>query len=160
MMEIFSNGLTFAVLGAAIAAALAGIGSACGVQLAGKASAGVASDKPELFGKLLVLQILPGTQGLYGLIAAVFVMMQTGLLGGAANTAMPVETGLAYLFASLPIGIVGLMSGIYQGKTAAAAIQMTGKQPTASAKGITMTALVETYAILALLLSILLYLAI
>ena len=159
MMEIFSNGLAFAVLGAAVAAALAGIGSACGVQLAGKASAGVASDKPELFGKLLVLQILPGTQGLYGLIAAFFVMMQTGLLGGAADP-ISVETGLAYLFASLPIGIVGLLSGIYQGKTAAAAIQMTGKQPTASAKGITMTALVETYAILALLLSILLYLAI
>ena len=159
MMEIFSNGLAFAVLGAAVAAALAGIGSACGVQLAGKASAGVASDKPELFGKLLVLQILPGTQGLYGLIAAFFVMMQTGLFGGAADP-ISVETGLAYLFASLPIGIVGLLSGIYQGKTAAAAIQMTGKQPTASAKGITMTALVETYAILALLLSILLYLAI
>ena len=159
MMEIFSNGLAFAVLGAAVAAALAGIGSACGVQLAGKASAGVASDKPELFGKLLVLQILPGTQGLYGLIAAFFVMMQTGLLGGATDP-ISVETGLAYFFASLPIGIVGLLSGIYQGKTAAAAIQMTGKQPTASAKGITMTALVETYAILALLLSILLYLAI
>lgn len=147
-------GTVFAILGAAIAAGLAGAGSAGGVQYAGKAAAGVVAEKPELFGKLLVLQALPATQGIYGFIAAILIMVQAGILGGGAE--MDTAKGLALLFASLPIAICGLLSGIYQGKTAAAAIQMTAKQPDASGKGITMTAMVETYAILALLVTILL----
>lgn len=147
-------GTVYAILGAALAAGLAGVGSAGGVQYAGKAAAGVVAEKPDLFGKLLVLQALPATQGIYGFIAAILIMVQAGILGGDPIT--DTSKGLSLLFASLPIAICGLMSGIYQGKTAAAAIQMTAKQPSASGKGITMTAMVETYAILALLVTILL----
>ncbi|MDD2414017.1 MAG: V-type ATP synthase subunit K [Eubacteriaceae bacterium] len=150
-----STGIIIAIFGAAICAALAGIGSAYGVQCAGQAAAGVCAEKPDLFGKLLVLQALPGTQGIYGFLVAVLIMVQTGVISGAPVD-LTIQQGLAYLFAGLPIGIVGWWSGIYQGKTAAASILMTGKDPDASAKGITMTALVETYAILALLVSILL----
>ena len=150
-----SVGLVYAIAGAAIAATFARIGSAYGVQVAGQSAAGVAAEKPELFGKLLVLQALPGTQGIYGFLTAVLIMVQIGVLGGGAVD-LTIEQGFSYLLAGCPIGIVGLFSGIYQGRTAAAAIQMTGKDPEASAKGITMTALVETYAILALLVSILL----
>ena len=150
-----SVGLVYAIAGAAIAATFAGIGSAYGVQVAGQSAAGVAAEKPELFGKLLVLQALPGTQGIYGFLTAVLIMVQIGVLGGGAVD-LAIEQGFSYLLAGCPIGIVGQFSGIYQGRTAAAAIQMTGKDPEASAKGITMTALVETYAILALLVSILL----
>ena len=148
------SGISIAIIGAALCAALAGCGSAIGVMAAGKAAAGVASEKPELFGKLLVLQALPGTQGIYGFLTAILIMVRIGVLGGA-----PVEfsmsQGWQFFGAAMPMAIAGLVSGICQGKAAVGAIHMTGKQPDASGKGITMTALVETYAILALLASIL-----
>lgn len=149
------NGLVIAILGAALCATMCGIGSAMGVMGAGKAAAGVTSENPDLFGKVLVLQALPGTQGIYGFLVAVLVMMRTGLLGGNALD-MTVGQGWQICLAALPMAIVGLLSAIFQGKAAVAAIHMTAKQPDASGKGITMTALVETYAILALLVSILL----
>ncbi|MGI6377481.1 V-type ATP synthase subunit K [bacterium] len=154
---LFSNvsGFAIAVFGAAIAAGLACCGSAIGVGIAGKSAAGVMSEKPELFGKLLVLQALPGTQGIYGFLVAILIMVNIGALGGD-NAAFDVATGWAFVGAGLPIGLGGLVSAIYQGKAAAASIQMTGKDPEQFAKGITMTALVETYAILSLLVSILL----
>jgi V/A-type H+-transporting ATPase subunit K len=149
-----SFGLLLAIIGAALAAILAGLGSVFGVQIAGKAATGVVSEKPDLFGKLLVLQALPGTQGIYGFLVAVLVLVRTGLLGGGAVALTP-EVGWAFFGACMPIAIVGLISAIYQGKMAAYSILMTAKQPDASVKGMTMTALVETYAILALLISIL-----
>ena len=148
------TGLAIAIFGAALCAALAGCGSAIGVMAAGKAAAGVTSQKPELFGKLLVLQALPGTQGIYGFLTAIL-MVRLGLLGGSPLDISD-TVGWQFFFAALPMGLCGLISGIAQGKTAVAAIHLTGKQPDAAGKGITMTALVETYAILALLISILL----
>ncbi len=149
------SGIAIAIFGAVLCALLGGTGSAIGVMAAGKAAAGVTSEKPELFGKMLVLQALPGTQGIYGFLVAVLVMVNTGILGGSPAD-LTVAEGWSYFFASFPMAIVGLTSGIAQGLTAASAIHMTGKQPDASGKGITMTAMVETYAILALLTSILL----
>lgn len=150
-----SLGLAIAIMGAALAVALPGIGSAYGVRIGGQAAAGICSENPDLFGKLLVLQALPGTQGIYGFLAGVLVMLQLGLLGGGAS-AISVAEGCQYFGACMPIAIGGLTSAIYQGKVAVSAIHMTAKQPGASGKGITMTALVETYAILALLVTILL----
>lgn len=147
-------GTLIALIGAASAAIFAGLGSAIGVQMGGKAAAGVVAEKPELFGKVLVLQALPGTQGIYGFITAVLVLVQIGAFGGTIQT-LTMETGWAYFGACMPIAIVGFVSAIYQAKTAVSAIHMTAKQPDASGKGVTMTALVETYAILALLASIL-----
>lgn len=148
-------GLVIAIIGAFFAAALPGIGSAYGVQIGGQAAAGVVSEKPELFGKLLVLQALPGTQGIYGFLTAVLIMVRTGLLSGSP-VALTAAQGWAFFGAALPMALVGLLSAVSQGKAAVAAIHMTAKQPDSSAKGITMTALVETYAILALLVSVLL----
>jgi len=149
-------GLIFALLGAALAVALAGSGSAIGVAIAGKAGSGVISEKPELFGRVLILQVLPGTQGLYGFLLSVLILVSTGVLAGNP-AALSEETGMAFLYASLPIAIGGLVSAIYQGKAAAAAIHMIAKQPTMTGRGMTMTALVETYAILSLLVSILMW---
>ena len=143
------SGISIAIIGAALCAALAGCGSAIGVMAAGKAAAGVTAEKPDLFGKLLVLQALPGTQGIYGFLTAILIMVQIGVLGGNAAE-LTVWQGLQFFGAAMPMAITGL------GKAAVGAIHMTGKQPDASGKGITMTALVETYAILALLTSILL----
>lgn len=150
-----TTGTIIAIFGAALAAILAGIGSAYGVRLTGQAAAGVTAEKPDLFGKLLVIEALPGTQGIYGFLVAVIVMVRIGVLGGGVLS-LTLDQGLSFLGACLPIAIVGLFSAIYQAQTAAAAIMMTAKEPGSSAKGITMAALVETYAILALLVSILL----
>jgi len=150
-----SIGTIIALLGASIGTILPGIGSVLGVQMCGKAAAGVTSEKPELFGKLLVLQILPGTQGLYGFLTTFIFMINAGILGGSAEAFnMSIQMGWAYFIVFLPIAINGLISAIFQGKVATAGIMMTSKQPDASGKGITMAVLVETYAILSLIVSI------
>ena len=95
-------GMVFGLLGAAVAALFAGIGSAVGVGIAGQAAAGATSEKPDLFGKVLVLQLLPGTQGIYGLLIAFITLSRIGIMGGDAPTTMQ---GLLYLAACLASGI-------------------------------------------------------
>ena len=152
-----TNGLVLALIGAALAALLAGIGSAKGVSLVGEAASGVVSVDPSKFSKVLLLELLPGTQGLYGLIAAMFILIRTNVLSGNASE-LTVQQGLAFLAASLPIAVVGLISGIMQGRTAAAGVSITAKKPEHNIKAIIMAAMVETYAILALLVSVLMIL--
>lgn len=146
-------GLFFAILGAAFAAGFAGVGSARGVGIAGEAGAGLLTEKPELFGKVLILQILPGTQGLYGFIIALLLLNKIGLTGGT-----PVELtwsqGLSFFAACLPMAIAGYFSAIYQGRVAASAVSMIAKDSTQTIKGMALSALVETYAVLSLLVSL------
>ncbi len=149
-----SLGVALALFGAAIAALFAGIGSAKGVGLVGEAASGVVSVDPSKFSKVLVLQLLPGTQGLYGLLTAVLMLSRIGVLSGSAVD-LTLTQGLMFLAAGLPIGLVGLFSGIAQGRTAAAGVGIVAKKPEQSGKGVMMAAMVETYAILALLVSIL-----
>lgn len=154
-MEILSEmGTVYALLGAAVAVFLAGAGSAYGVGVAGQAAAGVVSEQPEQFAKVLILELLPGTQGIYGLLVGFITLSKVGLLGGGA-VEVTVPTGLLILAACLPIGIVGLISGKEQGKTAAASIGIVAKRPEQFGKAMLFPAMVETYAILALLISIL-----
>ena len=152
------DGNTLALLGAAIAA-LAGIGSAMGVGIAGQAAAGVVAEDPKKFGKTIILQALPGTQGIYGLIIAFLIMVKIGLLGGNMIE-LTIPQGAYFLAAGLPIGLVGIWPAIAQGKTAATALQLTAKRPDQMVKGIIYTAMVETYAIFALLVSVLIWLRI
>ncbi|NPV44323.1 V-type sodium ATPase subunit K [Koleobacter methoxysyntrophicus] len=152
-MEI-SLGQFFAVFGAAVAVLLPGIGSAIGVGIAGQSAAGVVTEDPGKFGQTLLLQALPGTQGIYGLLTGFVIMQRIGLIGGNLAS-LTTYQGLLILSAALPIGFVGLLSAIYQGKTAAAGIGIVAKRPEELAKGITYAAMVETYAVLALLASIL-----
>lgn len=149
------SGIVFALLGVAVAVALAGAGSAWGVGIAGQAAAGVVTEDPSKFAKVLVLQLLPGTQGIYGLLVGFITLSKIGLLGGGADMAMPLAQGLLYFAACLPIGIVGLVSARYQGETAAASIGIVAKKPEQFGKAMLFPAMVETYAILALLISIL-----
>ena len=147
-------GIVYALLGAAVAVFLSVAGSALGVGLAGQAASGVVSEDPSKFAKVLILQLLPGTQGLYGLIIGFVTLSKIGLLGGGAAE-ISVTTGLLILAACLPIGIVGLISGRSQGKTAAASIGIIAKKPDQFGKAMLFPAMVETYAILALLISFL-----
>ena len=147
-------GIVYAVLGAAVAVFLAGTGSAIGVGIAGQAASGVVTEDPSKFAKVLIMQLLPGTQGIYGLLVGFITLSKVGLLGGSVAD-LDVKTGLLILAACLPIGIVGLLSAISQGKTAAAAIGIVAKKPDQFGKAMLFPAMVETYAILALLISIL-----
>ena len=151
---MISYGLCLAIFGAALAVALSGMGSAKGVGLAGEAGAGLLSEKPAMFGKVLILQILPGTQGLYGFIIALIVMNKIGILGGAVPE-ISVAQGLSIFGACLPIAVTGYFSAIYQGRVAASGISLIAKQPTQVGRGMTLSALVETYAILTFLVSLL-----
>ena len=145
-------GLFLAILGAALAVGLSGIGSAKGVGLVGEAGAGLLSEDSSMFTKVLVLELLPGTQGLYGFLIGIIIFVKTGILSGA-----PVEMtwvqGLSILAAALPMAIVGYFSAIYQGRVSASGVSLIAKKPTELIKGMTMAALVEFYAVLALIVS-------
>lgn len=153
-VSLLFNGGFLAILGAAVAA-LAGIGSAIGVGVAGQAASGVVAEDPKKFGQALLLQALPGTQGIYGLLIAFIILQKIGLLGGGGLAALTTIQGASLLAAALPIGLVGIFSGIAQGKAAASAIMLISKRPEEIAKGMVYTAMVETYAVLGLLISFL-----
>ena len=154
LLNLIFSGQNLALLGAALAAALAGIGSAKGVGIVGEASSAMLQEDPTKFGKALLLQALPGTQGIYGLVTAFLIINKIGLLGGQPLE-LTTAQGAFFLMASLPIAIVGLVSGIAQGRVAATGISLVSKRPSESIKAVTSAALVETYAIFALLVSLL-----
>ena len=149
-----TTGVVIALIGAALATILAGVGSALGVAMGGQAAAGVVSEDPNQFAKVLILQLLPGTQGIYGLLVTFIALSQIGLLGGSIAE-LTTKQGLAFFVACLPIAIVGRISAIYQGKTSVASIGVVAKKPDQFGKAMLFPAMVETYAILALLISIL-----
>ena len=147
-------GMALALLGAVLAALLAGIGSAIGVGMAGQAAAGVVTADPGKFSRLLLLQLLPGTQGMYGFLIAFLTLSQIGVIGGG-SVEVSTTKGMLYLLACLPIAFVGLWSAIRQAKAAVSCIGLIAKRPDQLGKAIILPAMVETYAILALLVSIL-----
>jgi V/A-type H+-transporting ATPase subunit K len=146
------NGIFFALLGASIATALAGFGSAKGVGGAAQASMGVLSEDSSMFGKMLVLTLLPGTQGLYGFIVGFLVLVNCGVLGGDIPT---LGQGLAYFGASLAIGIGGMVSGFAQGKAAVSGIALSAKDDRNFSKAMVSVTLVEIYALLSFIVSLL-----
>ncbi|HIR28984.1 MAG TPA: V-type ATP synthase subunit K [Candidatus Choladousia intestinigallinarum] len=146
-------GVLLALLGAVLAALVAGIGSAVGVGMSGEAAAGVVTEEPSLFSKVLVLQLLPGTQGIYGLLIGFVTLTQIGIMGGSSD--ISVIKGLLYLVACLPMAFVGYKSAIRQARASVASIGLVAKRPDQFGKAMIFPAMVETYAILALLISIL-----
>ena len=144
--DLNSLGIVLALTGAVLAALLGGIGSAIGVGIAGQAAAGVLTESPSLFGKVLILQLLPGTQGIYTLT-------NIGILGGTADISF--AKGLLYLAACMPMAIVGLISAKQQARASIASISLLAKRPDQFGKAMILPAMVETYAVLALLVSLL-----
>lgn len=147
------GGLALALLGGGLAAGLSCVGSAKGTGMAGEAAAGLMCEDPGKFGKAMILQVLPGTQGLYGFVALFLVLGNVGVLSGS-----PVEVtltqGLSFFAACLPIMLGGWLSAIFQGRVAAASIGIVAKHPEASTKGIIFCGIVEFYAILSLVATI------
>lgn len=151
---MFTMGMVYALAGVFFAVALSGMGSSKGVGIASEAASAVVADDPSKFGKLLVLQLLPGTQGLYGLIVGVMVLLNIGLLGGEPKM-LETATGLGYLFACLPIAVSGYFSASAQGRVCATGVNLTAKRPEESSKAIVSASLIELYALLGFITSFL-----
>ena len=151
-------GLAIGLLGAGLAACLAGAGSGIGTGIAGQAGTGLVAEDPSKFGKIMILQVVPGTQGMYGLVVFFFAIMQMGVLDGTAASLSFVD-GCRYFAACMPIAIAGLVTAIAQGKVAAGSINLLAKNPDHWAKGMILCITVEFYAILSLLASMLMLLS-
>ena len=145
------GGYALGLLGAGLAAFMAGIGSAQGTGIAGEAGAGLVSEDPSKFGKAMILQVIPGTQGLYGFVIWFLAYSKLAAVGAAG---VSVAQGLQVLAACLPIAFGGLLSGIAQGKVAAASVNILAKKPDDWSKGMILCITVEFYAILSLLASL------
>jgi V/A-type H+-transporting ATPase subunit K len=150
-----SMGLVFAFTGMAIAVFMSGIGSSIGLGIASKSATAVLSEKPERYGILMLMVVLPSTQGIYGFVVGLFVMIKLNIFAGTL-AAVTWAQGLQILAACLPVGIAGWISAIHQGKTGAAGIMMAAKRPELAFKaGVVFAAMVELYAILGFLISLL-----
>ena len=155
-MGIFqiSSGAALGLLGAGLAVCLAGAGSARGTGIAGEAGTGLLCQDPSKFGKVMILQVIPGTQGLYGLVVGFMAMLFMGVLDGSFVD-LTLQEGLRYFAACMPIAIGGGISAVAQGRVAAGSINLLAKRPDDWAKGMVLCITVEFYAILALLASML-----
>ena len=147
-------GITIAIIGASLAVALSCVGSGKGVGMVGEASSGVLAEDPSKFSACLILQIMPGTQGLYGLVVWFFAIFRMGLLSGSLPE-LTIAQGFQYLAACLPMALGGLFSAIAQGRVAAGSINILAKKPDDWSKGMVLCITVEFYAILSLLASML-----
>jgi len=140
-------GFVFGAVGVALAVILSGIGSSRGVGSAGEAAAALTKEQPEKFGRALVLQMLPATQGLYGFVIGLLIIINL-------SSNLDVSTGWYYLMVGLPVGFTGLTSGTLQGRVSVAAMQILAQKPEHTTKGIIYSAMVETYAILGFVISL------
>lgn len=147
------GGMALALFGAGLAAWLSCIGSAKGTGFAGEAGTGLLCQDPSKSGKVMVLQLLPGTQGLYGLVVFFVCLTRIGVLGGTAPAT--VAEGMRYFAACLPTALGGFFSAVAQGRVAAGSINILAKKPDDWSKGIILCGIVEFYAILPFLASML-----
>ncbi len=154
-MELLGLGNALALIGAAMAVFLAGSGSAVGIGIAGRAAAGVLTEKPERYGINFIMVVLPGTQGFYGFLGGFLVVQKLGLLSPEYTLSLTWQQGLMIFAACLPIAFAGLVSAVHQGKVCAGGIMMAAKRPEMAFKaGVVYAVMVEVYAILGLLVTI------
>ena len=148
------GGTVMAAGAIATAVGLAGIGSAKAVGMVGQATASLTAEQPEKFGKSLVLQLLPGTQGLYGFVIGFLIL--NAITGSLSEGGLTLAQGFYYLLAALPVALSGLFSALAQAKAAVSAVNILAKRPEHNTKGIIFAAMVETYALLGFVMSFLL----
>ena len=144
-------GLMWGLIGIMLCVLLCGVGSAIGLMRTGQSAAGVLGEDPKRYSKVLVLVVLPATQGIYGFVFAIVAASLLNFTGG-----MEIMDGLRILFASLPLTVTGLLTHIFQSRSAAACINAVAKKESLSGRLILFPAMIETYAILSLVISLLL----
>ena len=148
------GGNALALMGAGVAVFVAGLGSSVAVGIAGEKAAGITSEDPDKFGRLLLLQALPGTQGIYGFLVGFLAIFRMGAFSGGMS--LTLEQGWQFFFACLPAALSCLISALYQARVSVAAMDIVAKHPEESGKALILPAMVETYAVLGLLASVLL----
>ncbi len=146
-------GRGLAVAGAGLAVGLACAGSGKGIAIASQAATGVLSEKPNLFGKILILVALPGTQGFYGFITAIMLFMRSGLISGTYTVSL--NSGIAMLFVGFGVGFAEFTTAVWQGEASAASISLIARREEEFGRAILWPAMVETYAVVSLLAGIL-----
>lgn len=147
------NGQFIAFIGIALCVFLCGLGSAIGLYKTGSASSAVLAEDGKKFGKVIVMTLLPATQGLYGFVIGI-------IASGSVTADMATSKGWAIFGATIVIAVMGLFSAIFQGKAAVAGITAVGKNESISGKLMLFPAMIEFYAILAFVISIILLSAI
>lgn len=148
-------GIAIALAGAALATFMTGIGSSIGLGIAGRSATGILSEKPERYGLMTILVVLPSTQGIYGFVIGLFVLLKLDMFG-AGIEAIGLIKGCEIFAACMPVAFAGMFSAIHQGKTCAGGILMAAKRPEMGVKaGVVYAALIEFYAILGFLISLL-----
>ena len=145
--------LLLAIFGALLAIFLGGIGSSIGIRNAGMKAAGVLAEKPSMFGPLVTMVVLPGSQGIYGLLIAIMILNSIGAMSGEL-VEMTLDNGIRFLIAGFTMGVLGFLSALYQSKVVCAAIGALARDESVFGGAVTMSVLIETYAIFALLVSI------
>ena len=143
------TGYVIAIIGIALCVFACGCGSAIGLYKTGQAGAGVLAENPKKFSKVLVFVVLPATNGIYGFVMAI-------LAQSYLPSITTVDQGLSLFFALMPLTIVGFIAAIYQAKCSVASIYAIAKDESLSGKLLLFPAMIETYTILALVVSILL----
>lgn len=155
MSEFISTlGPSLTLFGAAMAALLPGYGSAKAVSRIGQVINGVLADQSELFGRALILQALPGTQGIYGLLTFFLIVTRSGMMSQGFSVEITFTQGLLWFLAALPIMVVGYLSTSWQGYVCETGVNLIAKRSDQLGRVITLAVVVETYAIFALLASI------
>ena len=147
-MQIFIDNMPtiLTIMGIALSVILAGIGSAKGGAMISKAATALISEQPEKFGQSLVLYMMSASQGLYGFIVGFLILNNLG-------EGLTIWLGLRYFGAGAIMGFAGFFTAIEQSVAATAGIQVLAKKPEHSTKGLLYSAMIETYAIFALVIS-------
>jgi len=153
MADLFNDPSVLAYIGVAICVGLGAIGSALGSSFVAKVGASLVSKEPEKFSQVLILSALPSSQALYGLLYGIIIMLRTGLINGEIEVNQ--FLAMQFLISALPVGIAGLISGYAQGKVAASAIKIVAENPNNTNQGVVLAALIESFAIFGLIISIL-----
>ncbi len=148
-LAVESFGTAWALAWAAVSAILWWVWSAIWSWLAWQAASWLVAEKPELFGKAMVLEALPWSQGIYGLIWAFLVIKLLPIFD------MTTVQWMNVFFASLPLWLTALFSWIFQWKVSAGWMNIIAKNPEWFWSAMILAAIVETFAILWLLVSIL-----
>lgn len=155
---MFTTGFVIAVIGIALCVLMCGLGSAIGLYKTSSAAAGVAGEDPKKFGGILtMLMLLPATQGLYGFVIAIMASNELAVLFNAA--AATTAHGWAIFGACLPMALTGFISAFFQGKAAVNGIYAAGKQGSVGFKIVMGPAMIELYALLGLVISIMVLMA-
>jgi V/A-type H+-transporting ATPase subunit K len=153
------DGQFLAMVGAALAYFLPATASGVGGRMVAEASNGLYTEDPKKFGHCLVMQAITATQGIYGLIMAFLILLKIGVIGGNP-VGLSVTQGLYFFAAALPVGIAAWTTGVSQGRAAASGVGLIAKRPEELGKAVTHAVMIETYQILGLLVSFLMWLGI